>query len=114
MLTDGSTEKPVELSPPGSDVLASTLWGLAVAALLIAGIIFGSRGFRDFDPALVSYAGASVFAAFGIGYRYAMWLRRPPTRLYWIRGVQLILSPQRLPANLLHLARLFWNNFVAQ
>src|SRR5262247_2752687 len=70
------------LATPGNDVLVSTLWGLGVSFLLIAGIFLGSRRFRDFDPALVSYAGALVFAAFGIAYRYAMWLRRPPTRLY--------------------------------
>ena len=78
------------------------------------GIVFGSRGLKDFDPALVSYAGASVFAAFGIGYRYAMCLRRPPTRLYWFRGWQIFLQPRRLPANLAHLAQIFWNNVVLQ
>ena len=67
------------------------------ALLLIAGIVVGSRGLKDFDPALVSYAGASVFAAFGLGYRYSMWLRRPPTRLYWYRGWQLFLQPKQLP-----------------
>jgi hypothetical protein len=89
-------------------------WGLTVAGVLIAGIFLGSRGLKDFDPALVSYAGASVFAAFGIGYRYRMWLRRPPTRLYWIRGWQFFLAPKQLPGNILHLARLFWENFVVQ
>ena len=88
------------LTAPGSDVRASMLWGLAVAGVLIAGIFFGSRGLKDFDPALVSYAGASVFSAFGIGYRYSMWLRRPPTRLYWIRGWQFFLAPKRLPGNI--------------
>src|SRR5690349_16371842 len=102
------------LSASGSDVRASMLWGLTVAGVLIAGIFLGSRGLKDFDPALVSYAGASVFSAFGIGYRYSMWLRRPPTRLYWIRGWQFFLAPKQLPGNLLHLIKLFWNNFVAQ
>jgi hypothetical protein len=103
-----------ECGADSRDVLAATLCGLAVATLLIAGIFFGSRGFRDFDPALVSYAGATVFAGFGLGYRHAMWLRRPPTRLYWFRGWHFFLDPRRLPANLLHLARLFWSNFVVQ
>jgi hypothetical protein len=88
--------------------------GLAAAATLIAGIYFGSRHFKDFDPALIPYAGASVFAAFGIGYRYSMWLRRPPTRLYWRRSWQLFFSPRRLPANLGYLIRLLWNDFIAQ
>ncbi|HLU46860.1 MAG TPA: MFS transporter [Planctomycetota bacterium] len=92
----------------------ATLWGLLVAGLVVAGIYFGSRGLKDFDTALVSYAGASVFAAFGVGYRYAMWLRRPPTRLYWRRGWQLFLSPRRLPGNLLRLVPLLWHNIIAQ
>jgi hypothetical protein len=98
----------------GSDTAHATLWGVIAAASLIAGILAGSRGLKDFDPALVSYAGASVFAAFGIGYRYAMWLRRPPTRLYWFRGWQIFLRPKNLPANIGHLARIFWRNIVLQ
>jgi hypothetical protein len=85
-----------------------------VAALLIVGIVVGSRGMRDFDPGLVSYAGATVFAAFGIGYRYAMWLRRPPTRVYWIRGWQIFLQPSKLVSNIGHLFKIFLNNFVLQ
>lgn len=98
----------------GSDTVHATVWGLVVAGALIAAIIVGSRGLRDFDPALVSYAGASVFAGFGIGYRYAMWLRRPPTRVYWFRGWQIFLSARKLPRNIGHLVRIFWRNFFLQ
>src|SRR5262249_34214942 len=35
-------------------------------------------------------------AAFGLGYRYSMWLQRPPTRMYWRRGWQSFLRPARL------------------
>ncbi len=98
----------------GSDTAHAAAWGLLVAIVVIIGILVGSRGLRDFDPALVSYAGATVFAAFGLGYRYAMWLRRPPTRMYWFRGWQIFLAPRRLPRNMAHLARIFWNNFVLQ
>jgi hypothetical protein len=104
----------IALTAPGRDTVASTCWGLAAAAALVVGIFFGSRRFKDFDPALVPYAGASVFAGFGIGYRYSMWLRRPPTRLYWFRGLQIFFDPRHLPGNLIHLVRLFWDNFVAQ
>jgi hypothetical protein len=97
-----------------SDQKVATAWGLLAAALVTIGIVLGSRGFRDFDPALVSYAGATVFAAFGLGYRYAMWLRRPPTRLYWIRGWQFFLAPSRLPGNVVRLVRLAWDNLVLQ
>src|SRR6516164_1318650 len=104
----------IDLTPAGSDTAHALLWGSAVAIVLIAGIVVGSRGLRDFDPALVSYAGATVFAGFGLGYRYAMWLRRPPTRMYWFRGWQIFLEPRRLPANLARLVRVTWNNVVLQ
>src|SRR5262249_28795150 len=45
---------------------------------------------------------------------YSMWLRRPPTRLYWIRGWQFFLAPKQLPGNILHLGKLFWDNFIVQ
>lgn len=96
----------------GSDAARAAFWGLLLAALVVAGIWAGSRGFRDFDPALVSYAGASVFAAFGLGYRYAMWLRRPPTRLYWRRGWRLF--ARGLGPNLLELGRRVTTDIVAQ
>lgn len=88
--------------------------GLTAALLNIAGIYFGSGEMRHFDPALIAYASACVFAGFGIVYRYAVWLRKPPTAMYWRRGWQLFLQPRRLPANLAHLAALIWKGFVAQ
>src|SRR5262245_46914761 len=66
-------------------------WGLFVAGLLGAAIFVGSRNLRHIDAALVGYPFACLFAAFGLGYRYSMWLQRPPTRLYWRRGWQAIL-----------------------
>ena len=85
-----------------------------VAALVLAGIYFGSRRLRDFDAALVPYAGASVFSAFGLGYRYSMWLTKPPTRLFWQRGWRLFFAPSRVAHNLSRLVALFAVNIVAQ
>jgi len=49
-------------------------------ALLVAGmIVLGSRNLKHFDAALVAYTFATLFAMFGIAYRYTMWLQRPPT-----------------------------------
>ena len=107
-----STDRAPPVTAQGPSVVHASAWGVAVAALVVAAIVVGSRRLRDFDAALVSYAGASVFSAFGLGYRYAMWLRRPPTRLYWWRGWQLFL--RRLPRNVLVLVGLVWNSFVAQ
>jgi hypothetical protein len=52
-----------------------------VTALLGAAIVVGYRNLSRFDAALVAYTFASLFAAFGLTYRYAMWLQRPPTAL---------------------------------
>ncbi len=65
---------------------------LAWASLLTAGlailVVVGSRNLNHFDAALVAYTFASLFAFFGITYRYGIWLQRPPTALYWKRGWQ--------------------------
>ena len=52
----------------------------------------GRADLQHFDAALVGYTFATLFAAFGISYRYAMWLQRPPTRMYWRRGWQAFFS----------------------
>ena len=68
--------------------LTAAAWGVLVTLLLAAAIVVGSRRLQNFDAALVAYTFATLFAAFGITYRYAMWLDRPPTRMYWRRGWQ--------------------------
>ena len=96
------------------DVARATLWGLTVAGALLLAIFFGSNALKHYDAALVPYTGACVFTAFGLGYRFAMWLRRPPTRKYWFRGWQLFLRPTHLPRNLARLAQVFFADFFAQ
>ncbi len=93
--------------------LAAGAWGVAATAVLAALIVVGSRNLNHFDAALVGYTFASLFAAFGITYRYAMWLRRPPTRLYWRRGWSVFLTPRLVGANLLEAGRRFVLSFVA-
>lgn len=65
-----------------------------VMGCLAAAIFFGSRGFANFDSALVGYTFACLFSTFGIAYRYAVWLQKPPTRMYWRRSVDLFFSPK--------------------
>src|SRR5262249_6961266 len=86
----------------------AALWGILVTAALTLLIVAGSRNLAHFDAALVGYTFATLFAAFGITYRYAMWLQRLPTALYWRRGWQLFLRPHFLGRNVVSLARRFF------
>mgnify|MGYP000945921465 CR=1 FL=1 len=61
-------------------------WGLIAVALVVAITFFGSGELVWFDAALVGYLFGLIFAAFGIVYRYAVWLRRPPTAMLNRRG----------------------------
>jgi MFS transporter, NNP family, nitrate/nitrite transporter len=61
-------------------------WATLVTAGLAALIVVGSRNLQHFDAALVGYTFATLFATLGISYRYAMWLHRPPTRMYCDAG----------------------------
>ena len=64
-----------------------------MAAVVVALVIYaGSRGLRYFDAALVGYATATVFLAFGVTYRYAVWVSSPPARRYLKRGWQAFFS----------------------
>jgi hypothetical protein len=81
-------------------VFKAVAWGAVVASLLVVLIVGGSRHLSHFDAALVAYTFATLFAAFGITYRYAMWLQRPPTALYWRRGWQLFLRGPNRAASL--------------
>ena len=69
-------------SRPRSQVVALT-GGVVAALLVIAAIYFGSGRLSRFDAPLAAYASATVFAAFGLTYRYLMWVQRPPTWRYF-------------------------------
>ncbi|MBL0213411.1 MAG: MFS transporter [Myxococcales bacterium] len=88
-----------------SYALRASVWATAFTAVLAVSIVAGSRNLAHFDAALVGYTFATLFATFGITYRYAMWLQRPPTRMYWRRGWRAFLSPRRLPANVARFVR---------
>ena len=87
--------------------IRAIVYGVVVTALLAGLIYVGSRRLSNFDAALVGYTFATLFAAFGITYRYAMWLQRPPTAVYWRRGWQVFLTPRHLGHNLLEFVRRF-------
>jgi len=84
----------------GPERIVSAAWGALFTGILGLLIVAGSRNLQHFDAALVGYTFAVLFATFAIVYRYAMWLQRPPTRRYWVRGWQLFFSRKYLGANI--------------
>ena len=79
---------PPELTRTADKVRAGA-WATLWTCVLIAMIVLGSRNLQNFDPALVIYTFAIVFATFGVIYHYSVWIRKPPTYVYWLRGWQL-------------------------
>jgi hypothetical protein len=69
----------------------ATCSGLLATLALASLIVLGSNRLVHFDVALLGYTFATLFAAFGITYRWVIWLQRPPTAMYWRRGGQLLL-----------------------
>jgi hypothetical protein len=92
---------------------AAASWALLSTGVLAILIVAGSRNLEQFDAALVGYTFATLFATFGIVYRYAMWLQRPPTRLYWRRGWQVFLTPGFLGSNAAEFLRRLLLEFAA-
>jgi nitrate reductase gamma subunit len=62
------------------------VWGLVAVAIVVALTFIGSDQLAWFDAALVGYLFGTIFAVFGVTYRYAVWLRRPPTAMLNRRG----------------------------
>lgn len=99
--------------------IKALIYGLLAMLTLAILIVVGSRNLTHFDAALVGYTFATLFATFGIVYRYTMWLQRPPTAVYWQRGWQLFLRPAFIVGNLALLLRrvsadFAVNNFIAR
>jgi hypothetical protein len=66
--------------------------GALSALVLTAAIYVGSGALHTFDAALIGYATATVVLAFGVVYRYAMWIQQAPTRRYFVHGWTSFLS----------------------
>ncbi len=88
------------------------IWGLAAAAVLAGLLLLGSGNLATFDPALVCYTFAVLFSAFGVAYRFALWVQRPPTAMYWRRGFQLCFRPADMARNLWVVLRRFTTDFL--
>ncbi|HVT91860.1 MAG TPA: MFS transporter [Bryobacteraceae bacterium] len=93
--------------------LRAGVWASVWTALLIAAIVAGSRNLENFDPALVIYTFAVVFATWGIAYHYIVWLDKPPTRVFWQRGFQLA-RREGVWRGAVHLSALTARNIAAQ
>jgi hypothetical protein len=87
-------------------------WSSGVTLLLAVLLVVGSGRLTHFDAALVCYTFATLFAAFGITFRYVLWLQRPPTALYWRRGWQLLLQRKHFARNLVQLVQRVLADFV--
>jgi nitrate reductase gamma subunit len=92
----------------------AVLVGAGATIALAAAIAVGSRGLRDYDIALLPYTIGVLFAAFAVTYRYAVWLQRPATAVYWTRGWQLIFARGRVLRNVLELVRSGADSLMAQ
>ena len=87
-------QKAVEFTLPAelrrtADRIRAGATATFFTGVLVAAIVVGSRNLQNFDPALVIYTFATIFATWGVVYHYRVWLDKPPTRVYWERGWQL-------------------------
>jgi NNP family nitrate/nitrite transporter-like MFS transporter len=73
-----------------AEQLRAGAWATMATAFLVAAIVVGSRNLQNFDPALVIYTFAVIFATWGIVYHYAIWLNKPPTRRFFERTFELL------------------------
>jgi MFS transporter, NNP family, nitrate/nitrite transporter len=96
-----------------ADRLRAGSWATLGTAVLVALIVVGSRNLRTFDPALVIYTFAVIFATWGVLYHYRVWLDKPPTRVYWRRGWELFRA-QGLAAGVTRLTGLVGRQIAAQ
>ncbi len=74
---------------PGYERVRAGAWATIWTGLLVAAIVVGSRNLENFDPSLVIYTFAVIFATWGVVYHYNVWIEKPPTRVYWDRAWEL-------------------------
>jgi hypothetical protein len=89
-------------------------WGVAAVLVALAIAVLGSGNLRWFDAALVGYLFGTLFAIFGVVYRYLVWLRRPPTAMLNRRGWEAFRRPGRRGRNLASFPGLVVSNLLVQ
>src|SRR5215470_15070718 len=90
------------------------LLGLAASFMLTVLIVVGSRNLEHYDAALFGYTIASIVAFGAVVFRYALWLQRPATRVYWRRGWQLFRDRKNLITNTSSAAKTLVGGLAAQ
>jgi NNP family nitrate/nitrite transporter-like MFS transporter len=103
---------PPELARAAEQARAGA-WATLWTGLLAAAIVVGSRNLQNFDPALVVYTFATIFATWGVAYHYYVWIQKPPTQMYWRRGWQLV-RQQGVLRSLGRLLPVAWTHIAAQ
>ena len=103
---------PPELTRTADRVRAGA-WATLWTGALISAIVLGSRNLQNFDPALVIYTFAIIFATWGVIYHYSVWIRKPPTYVYWQRGWQLF-KAQGVIRSTVHILGLAGTHIFAQ
>lgn len=96
-----------------TDKIRSGAWATMWTGVLVAAIVLGSRNLQNFDPALVIYTFAIIFATWGVVYHYSVWIRKPPTRVYWQRGWQLF-RQRGVFRSLVHVISLVGTHLLSQ
>ncbi len=81
---------------------------------LVILIYIGSRGFQNFDAALIGYAVGTVFAAIGLVYRYTIWISRPPTWRCFRAGWADFLSFRNFRRYTLLIPKAWWTDIFGQ
>jgi nitrate reductase gamma subunit len=90
----------------------AVVWALVGVLITLAIAFLGSEQLAWFDAALIGYLFGVVFMVFGVIYRYAVWLRRPPTAMLNRRGWDAF--RQRKGHNLAALPGLVGTHLLAQ
>ena len=86
---------------------------IAVTIVTLVLILVGSRSLQNFDAALVAYLFGTLFAIFGIVYRYTVWIQRPPTKTYFKRSIKTLFSKEFLHFSWFSIQE-FFKNIVFQ
>ncbi|QDY80985.1 MFS transporter [Streptomyces qinzhouensis] len=87
-----TSHRPHRPGAPGPVAGRAVLAGAVVSGLLVLAIVLGSRKLRDFDSALLPYAVATVFLAFGVAYRYTVWISSPGAHRLFRQGWRVFFS----------------------